>query len=143
MTAETDTREITAVLEAVRKGHRDKDAAAIGAQYTSDAVIFDLSPPLGHPLNVPGLAAWLDSWHGPVGLETRDLAIEVSGELAFCHGLSKVTATTKPDGERAEWWQRLTVCLRRTGDGWKIAHEHASVPFYMDGSYRAAIDLKP
>ena len=24
-----------------------------------------------------------------------------------------------------------------------IVHEHESVPFYMDGSFRAAIDLKP
>ena len=26
---------------------------------------------------------------------------------------------------------------------WKIAHEHTSVPFYMDGSFRAAVDLEP
>jgi PhnB protein len=26
---------------------------------------------------------------------------------------------------------------------WKIVHEHSSTPFYMDGSYRAAVDLKP
>jgi hypothetical protein len=24
-----------------------------------------------------------------------------------------------------------------------ITHEHVSVPFYMDGSYWAAVDLKP
>jgi hypothetical protein len=23
-----------------------------------------------------------------------------------------------------------------------VTHEHVSVPFYMDGSYRAAVDLK-
>lgn len=27
--------------------------------------------------------------------------------------------------------------------GWKIAHTHSSVPFYMEGSYRAAVDLHP
>ena len=26
---------------------------------------------------------------------------------------------------------------------WKIMHEHSSVPFYMDGSFKAAVDLKP
>jgi PhnB protein len=26
---------------------------------------------------------------------------------------------------------------------WKIAHEHDSVPFYMDGSFKASIDLTP
>jgi len=24
-----------------------------------------------------------------------------------------------------------------------VTHEHVSVPFYTDGSYRAAVDLKP
>jgi ketosteroid isomerase-like protein len=143
MTGETKDAEIKAVLDAVRKGLHDKDAAAIGAQYAKDAVIFDLAPPLGHGLDVAGLAAWLDTWQGPVDVQERDLSVEVSGDLAFCHGLSKVSATTKFDGERAQWWQRITVCLRRTGGGWKIVHEHTSVPFYMDGSYRAAIDLKP
>ena len=143
MTTDTEKSQITAVLDAVRKGYRDKDAAAIGARFTADAVIFDLAPPLAHGLDVPGLAAWLETWEGPVGLEERDLTVEVSGDLAFCHGLSRVSATTRADGQEARWWQRLTVCLRRTDDGWKIVHEHASVPFYMDGSYRAAIDLEP
>ena len=143
MTAQTDTTEIRAVLDAVRKGHRDKDAAAIGAQYAEDAVIFDLSPPLAHTPDVSGIAAWLDTWEGPVDLQANDLTVEISGDLAFCHGLSKTSATTKPDGQRAQWWQRLTVCLRRTDGGWKIVHEHTSVPFYMDGSYRAAVDLEP
>jgi ketosteroid isomerase-like protein len=50
---------------------------------------------------------------------------------------------TKLDGQHAEWWQRITICLRRIDGIWKIVHEHTSVPFYMDGSYRAATDLKP
>lgn len=29
------------------------------------------------------------------------------------------------------------------GGGWKIAHGHSSVPFAMDGSFRALLDLKP
>lgn len=143
MTTDTDKKEIAAVLDTVRNGHRDKDATAVGAQFTPDAVVFDLAPPLAHSLDVPGLAAWFDNWEGPVSLEERDLTIEISGDLAFCHGLSRVSATSKPDGQKAQWWQRVTRCLRRTGGGWKITHEHASVPFYMDGSYRAAVDLEP
>jgi ketosteroid isomerase-like protein len=33
--------------------------------------------------------------------------------------------------------------LRKTGDGWNVAHEHKSVPFYMDGTNRPAFDLRP
>jgi ketosteroid isomerase-like protein len=31
---------------------------------------------------------------------------------------------------------------KREGE-WLVTHEHVSVPFYMDGSLRAAVDLKP
>jgi ketosteroid isomerase-like protein len=143
MTTDTDKAAIEAVLETVRRGLHDKDAGAIGAAFMPDAVIFDLAPPLAHRLDVPGLAAWLAGWDGPVDQTNRDMTITVSGDLAVCYGLCKMSATTKDDGQRAEWWQRLTVCLRRTGGAWKIIHEHASVPFHMDGSYRAATDLEP
>jgi ketosteroid isomerase-like protein len=33
--------------------------------------------------------------------------------------------------------------FRKIDGKWAIAHEHSSVPFYMDGSYKAAVDLKP
>jgi len=38
---------------------------------------------------------------------------------------------------------RETFCLRKINDQWLITHLHQSVPFYMDGSFKAAIDLKP
>ena len=143
MNTDTEKTAIQAVLNAVCQGLHDKDAAAIGAQFALDAVIFDLAPPLAHSLDVPGLSAWLNGWDGPVDQEWRDLTIAVSGDLAFCHGLCKMTATTKADGQHAQWWQRTTVCFRRVGSGWKIAHEHSSVPFHMDGSFLAATDLQP
>ena len=33
--------------------------------------------------------------------------------------------------------------FRREGGQWKVAHVHDSVPFAMDGSGRALLDLKP
>jgi hypothetical protein len=93
MIPDADKADIEAVLRSVRQGHYDKDPAAIGAQFAPEAVIFDLAPPLGHKLDGPGLAAWLDTWDGP--------------------------------------------------GTWKIVHEHTSVPFHMDGSFRAATDLTP
>jgi PhnB protein len=33
--------------------------------------------------------------------------------------------------------------LRRENGEWSIVHEHESVPFLMDGSDKAALDLKP
>jgi ketosteroid isomerase-like protein len=38
---------------------------------------------------------------------------------------------------------RMTLGCKRIDGRWRIAHEHVSVPFHMDGSYKAAIELKP
>jgi ketosteroid isomerase-like protein len=143
MGTDADKTEIRAIIETIHKAYHDKNAAAIVAQYARDAVIFDLAPPLSHTgKDLPELEAWLDKWRGPVERETRDLVISVSGDLAFGHGFFRVSATTKT-GEQAAWWMRVTVCLVRQQGAWKIAHEHESVPFYMDGSFRAAVDLEP
>ena len=38
---------------------------------------------------------------------------------------------------------RASVGLRKVDGRWQVTHAHASVPFYMDGSDRAAVDLRP
>lgn len=107
------------------------------------AVSADLAPPLvRRGIDQAATQKWLDGWDGPVELLTRDLVIEADGDLALCHGLQHTRART-PWGEEAVWWSRITIALARTKDGWQIVHEHSSVPFYMDGSYRAAVDLEP
>jgi hypothetical protein len=103
---------------------------------------FSLAPPLAHVTDVKNLNAWFATWQGPIGSEARDLRIAVSGDTAFSHGLSRMTGS-KTDGEKVDLWFRETLCFRKIDGHWKIAHEHTSVPFYMDGSFRAAIDLKP
>lgn len=75
--------------------------------------------------------------------EARNLEISVNGDLAFCHGFDRISATTKVGGERAVFWTRAATCLRRLNGAWRIVHEHTSVPFHMDGSFRAATDLEP
>jgi|GEM_PF-6752293 len=33
--------------------------------------------------------------------------------------------------------------LSQTSGKWTITHQHSSVPFYMNGNFKAAIGLKP
>ena len=133
-------REIIATIEAA---YRAKDAAAIARHYAPDAIIADLAPPLRRRgFDMSATQAWLDGWDGPVELTTHDFEIQVDGNLALCHGLLHTRARTR-SGEPAAWWSRITVALARTSTGWRIMHEHSSVPFHMDGSFRAAIDLEP
>ena len=125
---------------------RDRDADTAVALYTDDATGFDLDPPLRHgPAELRDkarLQAWFATWRGPIESETRELRIELAGDLAFAHALQRMTGT-KVDGQKSDLWYRSTVCLRRERGTWRIAHQHASVPFLMDGSDRAALDLEP
>jgi ketosteroid isomerase-like protein len=139
----SDVDAIRAVTESIAAAAYHKDAAAMARHYAPDAVIADLAPPLlCRGFDVAKTQSWLDNWDGPVEIELRELAVEAAGNLGLCHGLQYVRART-PQGEEAAWWSRITLAFTRTAEGWQITHEHDSVPFYMDGSYRAAIDLDP
>ena len=134
---------IRALVDGWARAMRAKDVDGVLAHYEPDSVTFDLAPPLismGADANV--LQAWFATWRGPLGYELRDLDITVGDDAAFCHSLNRLSGT-KIDGEKADVWFRQTLCLRRIGGAWKIAHQHESVPFYMDGSFRAAVDLTP
>ena len=142
MNPSTPNSEIAAVLETMRQGLMQQDAGMIAEAYVADATIFDLAPPLSHPFDAEELQKWLGKWAGPVKQDLRDFRLTVSGDLAVGHGLAHISAQTQ-SGETAAWWMRLTVCLSRQHDRWQIIHEHTSVPFHMDGSFRAAVDLEP
>jgi ketosteroid isomerase-like protein len=139
-----DEADIRALIESVQKAHYDKDAAAIVAPYAQHASVFNLAPPLSHDgMDLEEKKAWLNTWEGPIDLESHDLSITVSGDFALCHGFYRLGGTKKAADRAISFWMRATVCLRREGGGWRIVHEHTSVPFYMDGSLRPAFDLVP
>lgn len=140
----TDEATILALIEDRHKAHHNKDAAAIVAPYTTDATIFSLAPPLAHHgINLNETKTWLDTWDGPIDLESRDFKLTISGDYAFCHGYIQMTGSPKTAGRQISFWMRSTIGLHREGDSWKIIHDHTSVPFYMDGTQRPAFDLKP
>jgi ketosteroid isomerase-like protein len=146
MQTDTDRAAILALMESERKAHQAKDGAAIVSHFTRDAVIFDLSPPLLSPLgtDAEAMQGWLDTWNGPVDLAPRDMKVTISGDSAFAHGFLELSGWPKAaEGEKISLWMRATLCFARVGDDWKIVHEHTSVPFRMDGSFEAALDLKP
>jgi ketosteroid isomerase-like protein len=124
----------------------EKDADALVALYADEIVKFDLAPPLvetGHEVrDAAGWEAWFATWEGPIGLEITQLAVAVQGSLALCHSLNRMRGT-KVGGHEVELWFRATVGLRSFNGDWLIMHEHNSVPFLMDGSGLAALDLLP
>jgi PhnB protein len=124
---------------------RSKDVDGVMSLYAPDIMAFDLAPPLqyrGAGTYRKNWEEWFPTFRGPIGYEIRDLNIAASEDLAYCHSFNRITGT-RTDDEKTDVWVRATVCCRKLDGQWKIVHEHQSVPFYMDGSYRAALDLKP
>ncbi|GAB3574522.1 SgcJ/EcaC family oxidoreductase [Amycolatopsis endophytica] len=139
--------EIHTLIENRAAGMRAGDVDTVIAQYTPDVLAFTLAPPLAHHADEmrdpASLRRWFASFAGPVDYEVRDLRVTVSGDLAFAHSLNRMSAVPAGQSEAFTLWFRSTVCLRRDDGRWLIAHLHDSTPFYMDGTFAAALDLEP
>lgn len=85
--------------------------------------------------------AWLAGWDGPIQIEARAIDLTVEGEVAFASALNRMRG--RIGGEEQDLWYSSTVCPRKTDGRCRIVRDHTSVPFHMDGNYRAAVDLKP
>ena len=135
--------QIRAVIDARAEAIRNKDVAGALRHVAKPSVGFFLAPPLQAkgPLKEE-LEGWFGTFRGPIGYELRDVKITASGDLAFSHGFIHITGT-KFDGELPDVWFRETLCFRKSDGECRIAHAHESVPYYMDGSVKAAVDLKP
>jgi ketosteroid isomerase-like protein len=145
-TIKNEEAAIRAVIDNWASAMRAKNADSVVSQYAADSVKFILAPPLqyakSHPFDNKALQEWFSSFEGPLEYEYRDLEIIAGSDVAFCHSLNRMVATTIT-GEKVDLWFRETLGFRKIGDKWRITHEHSSVPFYMDGSLKAAVDLKP
>jgi PhnB protein len=110
------------------------------SHYVRGILVYDLAPPLVHrgvDMYKEELAEWFATFQGAVGFEVHDLSITAGDGAAFATSLNRIT------GKRTSGELRATIGFAKTDGGWKAAHEHFSVPFYMDGSNKAAVDLKP
>ena len=145
-TESADVASVRRVIEDLAAAIYKKDAEAAVSLYTDDVVAYDLAPPLSidaaQMRNPAHIQAWFDTWKGPIESTPHHITVRVGGDIAYAFGLRHMTGT-KTDGHKADLWFRATACLIRRGGRWKIAHMHNSVPFAMDGSDRALLDLKP
>lgn len=141
----TAEAEIRALIDDWAEALRAKDINGIMSHYAADIVTFDLAPPLqytGADALKKSLEEWFPTFRGSVGYEIRGLNITASDDIAFCRSLNRISGT-RTDGGQTDVWVRGTVCCRKIDGKWMVTHEHVSVPFYMDGTVKAAVDLKP
>ena len=139
-----DEAAIRQVMDDLLRAVSEKQAEPVMALYAETPVLFTLAPPLmmKGDNRGKGLKAWFDTWRGPLQFEVRDLEITADDKAAFLSCLTRMSGT-KTDGEDVRLWFRRTLGLSKIDGAWKIVHEHQSVPYYMDGSLKAAIDLAP
>jgi len=144
MTAQ-DEAQIRELMTEWEAGMRTKDAKRLVARFTPGIVQFTLAPPLKQAdADDPAeLERWFAGFEDTLDYEVTELSITAGEDVAFCHSLNKLSATPKGSPQGFELWVRSTVGLRKADGEWRITHEHTSTPFYMDGSFRAAVDLKP
>ena len=142
----TDRDEIRRLIETRIDAMRRRDAEAAIATLAEDVTAFELAPPLRMPTDMvrdeATLRAWFDGFDGPIEIECRDLVIECGGDIGVAHSLNRMR-TTRKDGRTVDFWMRSTLGFRRVSGAWKISHGHTSVPFAMDGSFRALLELVP
>ena len=133
------TAELTALVESRVAAVAAKDVETLVAQYAGDVTLFDALGPLadrGADVERTRLEAWFGAYRSPIDLRISDLEGVADGDAGFAHYLFHVRGTMT-DGTEVSMWVRSTVGFRRDENGWKIVHEHSSVPF--DGATGLAL----
>ena len=112
---------------------RDKDIDFLMTHYAPDVVAYDIMPPLA-VLSAADyrkkFEQWFASMRGPIDYEMDDLRISMSESHAFCHCVSHVRGT-RTDGEKADYWVRVTTCFQKANGQWLVGLEHVSMPMTM------------
>ena len=139
-----DEAQISKLIDRWLTALRAEDLDRIMSCYVPDVLLFDILPPLqyvGADAYRKKWAEWFATFQGSIGYETRNLSVTSGDDVAFSHSLNRISGK-RTDGEETDVWMRATVCYRKIDGRWRIAHEHASVPSYMD-SGKASVDLQP
>lgn len=125
--------EINVFLESRVDASEAKDIERLMDHYSPDIVYYDVVP----PLQFTGLAEtrrnferWFAGYEGPISLQTHDLNVAVSGDVAFANMLH-LDSGVRTNGMESSIWVRSTVGCRRIDGRWLITHEHISLPIDM------------
>lgn len=146
MTQKSDEQQIRDVINSQLAALSAKDVDGAINAYGKGGSMFTLAPPLRSQNDSKESASaavqkWFDTWTTGPNYESRDLQTWVSGDLALASSLRKMTG--EQNGKPIDMWFRKSLGFQRIDGEWKIIHDHESVPFYMDGSMKAAVELTP
>lgn len=123
---------IAEVLRAYADCVLRKDAAGFSALYDDDVEVFDA----WDTWRLQGRAAMrgmASAWFGAMGdnrVEVTFAGVQAHAgtDLAALSALVTYTAVTADGTVVGSRPNRMSMVLRRTPDGWRVVHEHTSVP---------------
>jgi ketosteroid isomerase-like protein len=125
-----DETKIRSLLEKWADATRNDRKDEVLSGHDSDALIYDVLPPMMYEGTNAYRRSW-DEWQPPFEapslFELHDLKVAVGGGLAWAHCIVKCGGKL-PDGKEVEDEVRATFCLAMVNDGWKIQHQHLSMP---------------
>ena len=130
--AGTAEAEIRALIEAWADAVRRHDLPAILAHHYDDIIMFDVPP----PLQSHGMAEYKKTWdlffayhQAGQAFDIEELRIWGDDTVAFAVAIMRCgSATDSGPSEPGGLQFRLTIGLRKVDGGWRIQHEHHSVP---------------
>ena len=122
--------EIRERIDSMAQAIRAKDIDALMTHYAPDVIAYDVMS----PLDVQGAGAyrknferWFASMDGPMEYEPHDLHVSVGDSVALSFCKSHVRGT-HPNGEKADYWVRVTTEFQKVNGEWMVGHEHVSLP---------------
>lgn len=137
-------QEIRGWIDKWRKAVSAKDVDSVMELYTDDVVAYDVVPPLeyvGKAAYRADYQQFFSQYESDLHVETRDLQVGASGELAYATGLQMISGTLKHGGKSGAW-VRFTSLYRKVDAKWLDFHDHVSVPADIE-SGKAMLELKP
>jgi uncharacterized protein (TIGR02246 family) len=136
-TTPTSTQDETLIRERLNAWTRAlhaKDLDALMALYAPDVMTFDLMPPhqvRGADHYRKNFERWFAVMPGPIEYEIHDLRTTMGDDVALCHSLSHVEGT-RANGEKTDYWVRVTVGFQKRNGQWLMIHDHVSMPLDME-----------
>lgn len=113
-----------------------KDAAAFAGLYTDDTRNFDMWGRFSYE-GRDAVRAMAEEWFASVGtdqirVEFQEVREVPGDDVMVVHAFIRFSGISAEGEELRSMTNRVTWGLRRTPDGWRIAHEHTSAPLGDD-----------
>lgn len=123
---------VVKMIESYQEAVLTKNVDSFCAIYDADVHIFDM----WGQWSMRGIDAWramAQEWFSSLGTEgvivaANNIESAITDDLAVGHAIFTYTAVSAEGEKLRSLDNRITVVLKRTGDAWKVIHEHTSAP---------------